>query len=104
MQRLIQDLLDVSTIESGHLKIQTRREVLGPIVDAALTMVREGADERGLSLVRDLAPNLPDVQVDAMRLEQVLANLVGNAVKFTERGGSVTVRAEASGDMVRVAV
>lgn len=104
MQRLIQDLLDVSTIESGHLKIQTRREVLGPIVDAALTMVREGADERGLSLVRDLAPNLPDVQVDAMRLEQVLANLVGNAVKFTERGGSVTVRAEASGEMVRVAV
>lgn len=104
MQRLIQDLLDVSTIESGHLKIHPRRESLGPLVDATLTMVREAADERGLLLARDLPAGLPEVHVDAMRLEQVLVNLVANAVKFTERGGSVTVRAEARDDAVRIAV
>lgn len=104
MQRLIQDLLDVSTIESGHLKIHPRRESLGPIIDAVLTMVKEGADERGLMIVRDVPGGLPDVHVDSMRLEQVLANLVANAVKFTERGGNITIRAEANGETVRIAV
>ncbi|MCC6928765.1 MAG: PAS domain S-box protein [Gemmatimonadaceae bacterium] len=104
MQRLIQDLLDVSTIESGHLKINPRREALGPLVDATLTMVREAANERGLLIERDLPDALPEVHVDAMRLQQVMVNLVANAVKFTERGGSVTVRAEARDDSVRIAV
>jgi PAS domain S-box-containing protein len=104
MQRLIQDLLDVSTIESGHLKIHPRREALLPLVDAVLTMVREGADDRGVDLVREVPASLPAVHVDAMRLEQVLANLLANAVKFTERGGRVTVHGEVDGPMVRVRV
>jgi len=104
MQRLIQDLLDVSTIESGHLKIHPRREALLPLVDAVLTMVREGADDRGIDLVREVPASLPAVHVDAMRLEQVLANLLANAVKFTERGGRVTVHGDVDGSMVRVRV
>lgn len=104
MQRLIQDLLDVSTIESGHLKIHPHRESFAPIVDAALNMVREAASERGVILEREFAAPLPDVDVDAMRIEQVLANLLGNAVKFTERGGRVVVRGEADPSMVRVRV
>lgn len=104
MQRLIQDLLDVSTIESGRLKVHRHRESLAPIVDAALNMVRESADERGVALVRELAAILPDIDVDAMRIEQVLANLLGNAVKFTERGGRVLVSGETDGDLVRVRV
>ncbi len=104
MQRLIQDLLDVSTIESGHLKIHPRQEPLAPIVDVAVNMVRESADERGVVLERHLASVLPEVQVDAMRIEQVLANLLGNAVKFTERGGRVSLHGEADGTVVRIRV
>ena len=104
MQRLIQDLLDASTIESGHLQIHRRAEALGPLVDSALNMVRLAADERGIALVRDVAPALPAVFIDAMRLEQVLANLLGNAVKFTEHGGRVSVQVDLDGAVVRVRV
>ncbi len=104
MQRLIQDLLDVSTIESGHLRISQRSEALSPIVDTVLTMVREQAENRGIQLVRGIAPELPNVNVDAMRIEQVLANLVSNAVKFTERGGRVSVNAESEAHHVVVRV
>lgn len=104
MQRLIQDLLDVSTIESGHLQVHPRRESLGPLVDAVMQMVRGAAEERGIALERELSPALPAVYVDAMRVEQVLANLLGNAVKFTERGGGVRVTAEVDGSLVRVLV
>jgi len=102
MQRLIQDLLDVSTIESGHLKVYPRRESLARIVDSAITMVREGAMERGVRVYSTVPAELPMVEVDSQRLEQVLANLVGNAVKFTERGGTVAVEATASDGNVRV--
>lgn len=104
MQRLIQDLLDVSTIESGHLKVYPRRESLARIVESAMTMVREGASERGVRLQSALPSDLPPVEVDSQRLEQVLANLLGNAVKFTERGGTVTVEGIAEASCVRVAV
>lgn len=104
MQRLIQDLLDVATIESGHLKVHPHPEVLAPLVDVALNMVREAADERGVALERELAPVLPDVDVDAMRVEQVLANLLANAVKFTERGGRVVVKGEVNGGVIHLRV
>lgn len=104
MQRLIQDLLDVSTIESGHLQVHPRRESLGPLVDAVMQMVRESADDRGIALERDVSAALPAVFVDAMRVEQVLANLMGNAVKFTERGGHVRVHADVDGSFLRVMV
>lgn len=104
MQRLIQDLLDVSTIESGHLQIHPRPERLPPIVESALAMVRERAEERGILLERELPLDLPLVRVDAMRVEQVLANLLANAVKFTNGGGRVLVGAffEAGQVVVRV--
>jgi len=104
MQRLIQDLLDVSTIESGHLKIRRQRAELPPIVESVLTMVAEPAREREVRLVSRIEAVLPHVDADAMRLEQVLANLVGNAVKFTERGGEVSIGARWDGSWVEVEV
>lgn len=104
MQRLIQDLLDVSTIESGHLRVYQRSEALLPLVDSVLTMVRDQAENRGILLQRNVATDLPNVNVDAMRVEQVLANLVSNSVKFTERGGRVSVQAQLDGHHVIVRV
>ncbi len=104
MHRLIQDLLDLSTIESGRLAMNPDCESLPGIVDTVLHMVRDAADERGVTLERDLADTLPAVYLDAMRIEQVLANLLVNAVKFTERGGRVTVRADAKASLVYVQV
>jgi PAS domain S-box-containing protein len=97
MQRLIQDLLDLSTIESGHLKVYPASEQLPPLVGRALAMVRDAARSRGVTLHVDLPPDLPCVAVDAVRVEQVLGNLLANSVKFTERGGRITVDAVVEG-------
>lgn len=104
MQRLIQDLLDVSTIESGHLTMLPRHERLAPIVESVMQMVRAEATARDVGLDALIPATLPTVHVDAMRLEQALANLLGNAIKFSERGSRVSVRAEVALGGVRVAV
>ncbi|MBK8249770.1 MAG: PAS domain S-box protein [Gemmatimonadetes bacterium] len=92
MQRLIQDLLDTATIESGHLRITAEMASIDSVLRGVRTMMSESAAEQGIVLTFDTAPDLPTVELDALRMEQVLANLVGNAIKFTERDGRVTVR------------
>lgn len=94
MHRLIQDLLDVATIESGHLRVDRDDADATAVARRALAMVAESAAERGIVVEANLPERLP-CRVDALRLEQVLANLLGNAVKFTDRGGCVTFDAEA---------
>ena len=104
MNRMIEDLLDVATIDSGHLRIDRDEQQLPPLVDRVLEMTQGSARERGVSLMDDLPPSLPAVTVDPTRFVQVLANLVGNAVKFTEAGGKVTISAQDRGTEVVVAV
>ncbi|HEX7036502.1 MAG TPA: PAS domain S-box protein [Pseudomonadales bacterium] len=104
MGALIDDLLDVSRIESGLLDVR-----LAPVaVESLLHEVREQygmqAAELGISLVTDAEPDLPAVRGEARRLDQVLANLVGNAFKFTERGGCVEVRVRREGREARFSV
>jgi PAS domain S-box-containing protein len=103
-QRLIQDLLDVSAIEAGGLSLERRAE--DPLILAmrATMLHEELAAERGLSLASDVPERLPPVLVDADRVVQALGNLIGNACKFTPRGGTVRVSAEQRGDSVRFAV
>lgn len=93
--RLIEDLLDMSVIESGRLSIEKRSEDVAPIVEHVVLMFAGLARERGIALYEDVAPGLPMVMCDAGRIVQALANLVGNALKFTDAGGRVTVSAEA---------
>jgi signal transduction histidine kinase len=104
MNRLIQDLLDVSVIESGHLRVDPQPQPLGPLVEHALAMLGAPASERQVELRSVIPTQFPDVRVDGTRFVQVLANLLGNAVKFSESGAVVTLVADSDGGQARIAV
>lgn len=103
-QRMIRDLLDVASIEVGRLRVERRPEPLTPILEQAVALFEREAADRAVLLTLETAPDLPAVSGDAGRLVQVLSNLVANALRFTERSGSVTVRAQHHGDEVEVSV
>ena len=104
MSRLIQDLLDVSTIEVGKLSVEKRTEQVAPIIKQALAMVGPQAHQRGVQLASSVGEGVPAVHGDAARLIQVLTNLLGNSLKYTERGGTVTVSAVKHEDEVLITV
>jgi signal transduction histidine kinase len=91
--RQIDDLLDVASIESGHLALDTRPESAAEIVARAAELSEAAVREFSLQLDMDVAPGLPLVRADAERVIQALGNLVGNAVKFTPPGGRITMHA-----------
>jgi signal transduction histidine kinase len=94
MSRLIQDLLDVKRMEQGRLAVDPRPQAISVIVGDAIDMLRPLAEAQGLALAADVPEGLPTVLADAPRIQQVLSNLVGNAIKFTPRGGRITLRAQ----------
>ncbi len=104
MARLIDDLLDVSTIEAGRFAVELRELELGALVREACENVAPEVERKALQLVCDVPCELPVVAGDRGRLLQVLANLIGNAVKFTPEGGRITVSAEVAERDVRVSV
>lgn len=107
--RIIEDLLHAAKSESGTLQLVAEPFILGEIVTEATDLMTTTARDKGLPLTLELAPRLPiHVQGDAHRLQQVLLNLIRNAIKFTETG-HITVRvspfADARGtDLIRFAV
>jgi PAS domain S-box-containing protein len=104
MKRLISDLLDAKRIESGGLTVDPRPEEVRTVVGDAVEMLRPVASSSSLQLEAAVSDGLPRVMVDPARVQQVLSNLVGNAIKFTPAGGSITVRAELAEDGVCLAV
>ncbi|HKW12365.1 MAG TPA: ATP-binding protein [Gemmatimonadaceae bacterium] len=94
MNRLIQDLLDVASIEAGRLSLERHRESVASLVAQALRMFELEAERRNIRVTTNAA-GLPPVNVDASRIVQVLGNLVRNALKFTPDGGQITVVGEA---------
>ena len=99
MSRLISDLLDVASIESGRLFVEPRREPVGPIIHDALAACRELAREKALQFDADASDEI-DVVCDRERVLQVLGNLLGNAIRFTPEGGSVQVKVQQLDDEV----
>jgi signal transduction histidine kinase/FixJ family two-component response regulator len=94
---LVNDLLDFSKIEAGKLELDPADFSLRAAVGDTLRALTPRARQKGLALVWQVQPEVPDVLVgDARRLQQVLLNLVGNAIKFTEKG-EVAVRVEVAG-------
>ncbi len=95
---IINDILDFSKIEAGRLEIERVPFSLADLVEGTAELVGARADERGLALVLDADPALPDrFAGDPTRIRQVLLNLMGNAVKFTETGSVTLAVAAASG-------
>ena len=102
--QLIEDLLDISRIVAGKLRLDVRPVSLGPIIDAAVEVVKPAADAKGVRLEAVLDTDVGEVSGDGERLQQVMWNLLSNAVKFTPRGGRVTVGLKRVDSHVEVAV
>jgi two-component system OmpR family sensor kinase/two-component system sensor histidine kinase BaeS len=104
MARLLDDLQTLSTAEAGALRLY--REPTDPeeLVRDAVAAIRPRAEAAGLQLEMRVPPELPSLDLDPMRLGEVLANLLQNAVRHTPAGGSVTVAAELDGDAVAFSV
>ncbi|WP_437513826.1 hybrid sensor histidine kinase/response regulator [Sorangium sp. So ce1099] len=92
--QLVDDLLDISRIMAGKLRLDVQPIELVAVIDAALEVVRPAADAKGVRLEPVLDPGVGAVTGDAGRLQQVVWNLLSNAVKFTSRGGLVRIRLE----------
>jgi PAS domain S-box-containing protein len=90
-QQLIDDLLDVSRMATGHLRLVPRDTLLSAAVSAAVDAVRSLADSRKITLTTEFSAKVGAVRVDPDRIQQVVWNLLANAVKFTPEGGRIEV-------------
>jgi signal transduction histidine kinase len=104
MARLLDDLQTLSTAEAGVLRLDRERVDPGVLVQDAVAAFRARADHAGVALAWRAAPGVPELDADPLRVGEVLANLLSNAVRHTPRGGSVTVAVEPSGAQVAVSV
>jgi PAS domain S-box-containing protein len=104
MNRLIQDLVDVASIERGQLSLERGPVTPGRVIDRAMQLFRVEAEQHGIRLERDVESALPDVHADESRLGQVFSNLVRNAIKFTPDGGRITLCAARHEGSVRFSV
>jgi PAS domain S-box-containing protein len=102
--QLISDLLDVTRIVSGKMRLDMQRLNPAHVVEAAADTVRPVADAKGVRLELVAAPGVPSVQGDLNRLQQVVWNLLSNAVKFTDKGGLVRVEVEPVAGEVAITV
>lgn len=104
-QRLVEDLLDVSRVVAGTLTVDVKEvETLAPQLESTIDAMRLTAQDKGVQLERRLDPAAGPVRVDRDRLQQVLGNLLGNALKFTPPGGRIRVTCEKRDDAIALCV
>lgn len=94
LTQMVQELLDLSRIESGQVELELKPIAPQSLLTSAAERMRLQVERAGLSLNVECIPELPNVQADAPRIEQVLVNLIHNAVKFTPPGGDVVLSAD----------
>jgi len=98
LTRLVSDLRDLSLAEAGQLKLELVLTNLVDLVSRKLSQAEARAREKNVQLILNVAQELPDVNVDPDRMEQVIANLMTNAIRHTPAGGSITISMEAVTD------
>jgi signal transduction histidine kinase len=101
---LINDILDLSKIEAGHLELELTTFDFPQAIENALILVRERAARRGISLRVAVDERMGEFRGDERKIKQVLLNLLSNAIKFTPEGGQVEVRAAPVDGAVEVSV
>lgn len=103
MRRLAADLLDVAQMDAGRFSVAPEPVRVGVLLHSALEVNRAIAEQKGITLAVSPFPTLATL-ADEQRVHQVFANLIANAVRFTPRGGTITLGAEKDGDVVRFSV
>ena len=98
--QVVNDILDMSKIEAGTFDVVPEPFDVGALLDGVRQLMTLQADGRGLRLSLDLPPRLPELPADRRACKQILINLMSNAVKFTDRGGTVTLGARVESDAV----
>ena len=104
LSRLVNELQELSLAEAGELKLVYQAEDIGRLVKQAVAPWQRQLETKGISLSLDLPNDLPLVNIDWQRINQVLHNLLENAVAHTDKGGIITVAAEKQGNWVEVSV
>jgi PAS domain S-box-containing protein len=102
--QLIEDLLDVSRIITGNLRLDVRAVDPAGLIEGALEAVRPAAEAKGVRLEKRLDTSIHSVTGDPARLQQVIWNLLSNAIKFTPHGGQVSIRLERAESHVQIVV
>jgi two-component system phosphate regulon sensor histidine kinase PhoR len=104
LQSLIEDLLELSRLESNQFALKKEKVDVAIVTNLVLTLFRERAERKGIRLAAEIAQGLPIVETDQRALEQVVSNLVDNAVKYCPAGSVVRVRGVLAGDGVTISV
>jgi two-component system phosphate regulon sensor histidine kinase PhoR len=104
LQSLVEDMLELSKLESNEFKLKRERVELGSVVPIVLALFRERAEKKGVRLAAELPREPMAVVGDARALEHVLSNLVDNAIKYCPRGARIVVRALVDADRVKLVV
>jgi two-component system phosphate regulon sensor histidine kinase PhoR len=102
--RLVEQLLQLSRVEAGQLELRTSPGAIGEVIQRVAERMQAQATLKEVEIVVDVQPDLPAPEFDAERIEQVLVNLLQNAIKFSPRQGRTTISATASGQEIVVAV
>ena len=102
--QIVDDLLDVSRIITGKLRLEISPVNFASVVESAVESVRPAAESKAIRIKTESEPSVGQVAGDASRLQQVVRNLLSNAVKFTPEGGEIEISLENSGDRVRLKV
>lgn len=98
MTQMVAELTELSRIEAGKAELRLEPVSLNPLVEEVIARLGPQTERKGLAISRGLAPDIPAVPADRDRVRQVISNLLHNAIKFTDRGGKITVTTRVLGE------
>ncbi len=103
---LINDILDLSKVESGKMELETSRVNLASLLESTMVLIKEKTSKHGITLALELPDRLRDLNfsADERKFKQIMFNLLSNAAKFTPDGGAITISAQREGDTLQVRV